>query len=555
MRLRVGGRLLALSLVATTAFAAGLAPRGDDGLRLADHDYAPDPVSTVGQATDMLVDQAHGHVFVAQYDADLLVLDLDGHPITTIPMPGPQGSMNLSERADALYLVASDTEDPEATTGNAIYRVDTRTLAVSTVATSDAGCPFGPIQELAGRVWYAANWCLSTTSTGDFGYVDLADGAVHPVRSPAPDIDAIFAFPGRSNRLVLLANVDVKLLSVDVGRQVTVSVLATRQYAYNGVAGVAPDGSEIVVSSYTGAIRYSAAGLVVLGDYQGTAEPTSIDVRGDGAVAIASGDGWSIYRRGQRHPTRTYRPRSTVATGASSDRSAAWYVYKRLAWGADRLYGVSGHDLFAFEPRLRPRLRVEIPAGDFHYGEDVSVAVTLVGPSEDRTVTVWAVDNSDTRELVGEYDVPMGDPLTIGAVAQRSGHLEVAYAGSDDYDPTYVDTSDFRVAAQVRSRIRSGRLVKGVHVHPVGEAVVLRSTVAPNHVGDCLVLELQVKSDGLWQEVSSSCATLNPDSLATARFEGSRKLAGRTFRVRGAFAGDIVNAASAGHWLSFRFVR
>jgi len=529
-------------------------PRVAPAVVPADFDYVPDAATSVSDAQDVLVDQARSHVFVAQRDDGLLVLDLDGQPVTTITMPGPQSSLRLGASGDSLFVVASDSFDPDEI-GNAIYRVDTTSLAVEEVAdaTFEYNCQFGPIQPLAGRLWYGT-WCPSSTGRGSLGYVNLADGTLHDVRPPDPDIEGIYAFPGRDDRLALLVNRFVELVEVIEGRAVTVTLLATRDLlSFARVAGVSPDGAEIVVAGQTpGARRYSADDLTLLGTYDDSDRATAIAVRADHTVAIGSdfGPGLRIYRPGQAAPIRTYHLNPHDPWGAGG------VVLQGVDWGTERLYAVRGSgDLFAFVPRLRSHLEVTVTGRDFRYGQEVPVSVTLEGPSTERDVVLWGVYRDATRQRVGEFEVPLGRAIRIDAVASRGGHFEATFGGNSEYDPTYATSNGINVTAQVASSIPSGRLVRGVHEHRVREPVVFRAKVRPSHAGDCLFVEVEVRSGGLWRDVTSSCVTLDERSAVVASFKGSRKLVGKKFRVRGTFPGDEVSLQASGRWRFFRFVR
>jgi hypothetical protein len=185
-----------------------------------DYDYAPEPASKASEVTDVLVDETHGHVYLAQRDDGLFVVDLEGSPITTVAMPEPQRSLSMSDDGSSFFVVAEDDFDPDTPTSNAILRVDTTSFAVQPVAVADfdGGCFFAAVQPIAGRLWYGAD-CPASTGNGTFGYVDVADGSVHEVWVPDRDITGILAIPGQPDRLVMLVNRFVKLFQITVTRR------------------------------------------------------------------------------------------------------------------------------------------------------------------------------------------------------------------------------------------------------------------------------------------------------------------------------------------------
>jgi hypothetical protein len=231
-------------------------------------------------------------------------------------------------------------------------------------------------------------------------------------------------------------------------------------------------------------------------------------------------------------------------------------VDQGLAWGSERIYAVRGNgDVFAFVPRLRPHLQVEVASRDFRYGDPVPVTVELDGPQDGREVVVWSVDRHGSRQSVGVVQVPADGPATINARARRNGYFEATFAGTDQYDPTHDRTTSITVAAKVNPQITTGRLVKRVYLHPVSGTAVFRGTVRPNHVGDCLMVVVEVLSGGIWRDVSSKCATLDGSSTVLASFQGSSEVAGKTFRVKGYFVGDGDNESAESAWRYFKFVR
>ena len=148
-------RLLVLSLALPLAGTVSVAPAAaaDTAVIV--------PLSVV---RDVLVDEAHGHVFLTGGVSDgIVVRDLDGAAVTTITNQPGSRSMALSADSTRLYVALNDAD--------AVSAIDTSTLTeVARYHTGVGSCP-STVAVAAGMVWFGYRDC--TTKLGNVGSIDV----------------------------------------------------------------------------------------------------------------------------------------------------------------------------------------------------------------------------------------------------------------------------------------------------------------------------------------------------------------------------------------------
>ncbi|WP_183099336.1 hypothetical protein [Nocardioides pelophilus] len=547
MRNRLGWLLAALCMGVVVAVAPQPPAERVEPLELVDYQYTPPQVATLAGGRDIVVDEGHDQVFVAQQRSGLLVTDLDGAPVTTIAMAGWQDDLSMSEDGSTVFAtVRSATGSTQS-----IVAVDTVTYGVSTIAPGNVDdCPIHRLTQHGGLLWFATT--CRTDPDKVFGYVDPADGAV--VRLPVPpavDLDLIHRIvgvPDRPDRLLVASTNGVSLVEITYGETVAADQIASSSQRSSSIA-VTPDGSEILLDHESYVYRLSATDLSTIGSIQVGA--TDLAVGPDGTVAFGSGDQVSFYRPGLAQRIRAYQlgDPSAYTTGIRA---------RGLEWGADRLYAiVDDKELYAFPVRRRTYVGLRVEERRFAYGEAVSINVILDGPTANRDVVIWSVDRRGVRRQVAELTIPRSADLNLRTtvVARRSGHFEVTYAGDDSWDPSWDRAQDMRVAAKVVTEMRSGRMAGGVRLHRVDEPVIVRGKVLPNHARECLHFNIDVLAGGRWRDVDNHCVRLDQRSKAAIGLRGARRIAGFKFRVWAYYGGDRINEADSGRYHYFKFVR
>ncbi len=113
------------------------------------------------------------------------------------------------------------------------------------------------------------------------------------------------------------------------------------------------------------------------------------------------------------------------------------------------------------------------------------------------------------------------------------------------------------VSAHVNSRMRASRGNVGkFSVYALADSARMRATVAPDHAGDCLRLESQIRRGGRWRLLhESACFRLSSKSRADLRLRGSRDYLGHPVRIRAQWRGDVANTATKSLWRYVKFVR
>ncbi len=244
---------------------------------------------------DVLVDQAHGHVYLTggTGTSDLVVTDLAGGNVRTLAgiAPGAAG-MALSPDGTKLYIAASDADW--------LRIVDTTTFALSGqfAGKTDGtlSCP-RDVAFAAGQLW--VSWGCDNAPAG-IGRVDPQTGAF--------ELNAIYSMDERFATAPLLATTPSQPDMVIAGETgsnpaLVVRFQATSAWLYQQAIrrtdggsvrqlAITPDGSEVIVPSgapyYHPAFRTSD--LVEVHEYPTAPYPNSVAIRDDGLV-IAGIDG------------------------------------------------------------------------------------------------------------------------------------------------------------------------------------------------------------------------------------------------------------------------
>ena len=234
---------------------------------------------------DVVVDEAHGQVFVSggQGNTGVVVADLDGQILETIPgLAGAEGMM-LSEDGATLYVALVD--------GQAIAAIDTATLIARTFSAGD-NCP-RHLAELVGYLYFT-----ESCSGFDFRLMrfDPLTGAIDPV-TLVGEPDQVFreyghiaSHPSQPGRLFLVDNEytggrpghAVSAFEVDGD---TATRAATRVMFVQHVYGLdfLADGSELIVVNGDGLTAVAPSDLSVVRDtYPASEFGTSFAVSASG---------------------------------------------------------------------------------------------------------------------------------------------------------------------------------------------------------------------------------------------------------------------------------
>lgn len=109
------------------------------------NDYVDLPIQSYA---DMVVDSAHGQVFVSSYSgSQIVVVHLDGSGVDVIP--GMFGAVDMSMTPDGQTVYAA------LRNGDSLAEIDTTTLAARRIPTGAGSCPT-QVAAVAGYVWFVA---------------------------------------------------------------------------------------------------------------------------------------------------------------------------------------------------------------------------------------------------------------------------------------------------------------------------------------------------------------------------------------------------------------
>jgi hypothetical protein len=243
----------------------------------------------LGHLSDIVVDDAHGHVFVTGGGSGgIVVRDLAGAAVTTITNEPGAMQMALSEDGGTLYVALRSAD--------AVAAISTTTLTETTrYATGASTCP-ATVAVTSGKVWFGYG---CNGASGDLGVIDPATVDVPAVtlnKLPpntfyyAPMLQASPAKPGL---LVAgeggLSPATLRILDVSSG---DVVLGASNQPGSSlGDFALSPDGSHVVTaaSSPYEHPSFKTTDLSPDGVYDSSSYPNSVALTGDLVAAGSNG--------------------------------------------------------------------------------------------------------------------------------------------------------------------------------------------------------------------------------------------------------------------------
>ncbi|RAG80375.1 hypothetical protein DN069_38460, partial [Streptacidiphilus pinicola] len=362
----------------------------------------------IAHFSHLVVDQAHGHLFISggASTSQLLVTDLNGTLVQQIPLPSGATGLTLSTDGTTLYAALPDSD--------AITAVDTASLTRTATYPTGAGTHPDSLAATADTVWFG----YTTGSGGNIGAL-TPEGTITLARdtqtwSTSPTLTTTPGAPG-----LLVAGAEN--WSIKIPDTVTLSVYAaatgtlTRTagttfdfYALNDFA-LTPDGKDVAIGSNDG----TASGFLRTTDL--SRDPAKADGLFGTALAIAP-DGTVANNQN----VRAYQtPYNYYFTGP--DQRIASHG---LAWSDDetRLYAVLTDDS-GNNPTLQIQTNPEVQTCQLR----VNTPSTAVAPGSALNMVVWddctAPLPSDAVLHVTRYDAahPHGIALPDLPASPRGG--------------------------------------------------------------------------------------------------------------------------------------
>lgn len=379
---------------ATTVLAACLLVAGLPALATepAD-DFIALPFNRYG---DMLVDPAHGQVFVTGGGGynEIAVVKLDGSGVTMIP--NAPGATKMSITQDGRYVYAT------LRSGDGIAEIDTASLTLRRFDTGAGSCPTD-VAAVAGYVWYGegGDTCGQWM---DIRRLDPATGTVSPdIKVSSVFSPSLHVVPGTTK--LLYAETGISTSDVAVYDVAGGTLTRTSYGQVDGFLGSAVeltgDGEHLVVGRPRTVNFYRLSDLAADGASSLPRQGTPAAIAADEDVVAVGGQfdsNVALLRRG------TGELANSIEFGPESDGEV-----RGLRLLGDRLFAVTLHDTLRFYQVHRPTtpspdLTIEAPS-EVPVGDPVIVSGVLTDqgvPIPGATVTV----RQDGVEQ------PLGSPTT-----------------------------------------------------------------------------------------------------------------------------------------------
>jgi hypothetical protein len=396
-----------------------------------------DSVTDIGMTgfRDIIVDEAHDHVYVSQGNATLIVTDLQGVPITTIEGLHGAAGMTLSPDGSTLYVALSS--------GDAIAAVDPDTLEVAnTYPTGTASCP-SDVAITVGLVWFGGG-CSSRQAVSA---LDPTDGSVTAtsVRLQNPLLRTSPQLPGQVFTVERgISPTTLYAYTAQGGDSPSLSLRTSRWNTGENTRDLAitPDGNKVIqASGYPYQHNaFSTNDLSSAGSYGSSNYPNAVAVRDDGMVAAgidASSDAdVYVYREGSTTLFRSYN--------FGDDK-----LYPGgLAFGTTNLYAVVGDPswgtrfrLQVIRPMALPSLALATDKSTYVEGETARVKAKLVADSSNQTVSIYSeVQGERTLLASGPVDA-VSHELTTDLVVTEPTTIVAEYAGDETYAAATASTA------------------------------------------------------------------------------------------------------------------
>ncbi len=523
MRFRTILPLVAVSLAAVLLGTA----RADAGTT------AALPITGYG---DMLVDAAHGHVFVTggpSSSSEIVVMNDDGTLDTTLQADGAVGGMAMSPDGSTLFV---------AVCGGEIEQINAATLAGTGSLTADVGGSCG-LALAGGALWYA-------DSTGHLGLTLLSGGE----GGDNIPVDRVAAVPGHPGWLLVETSTTNALELLDVSDPTQFpTVIATAAGTGANVLdlAVAADGSSVVVS-YGGpgepsVVRqlalptFARMGLAYPPHYHGapwTAAAISPDGNQISVGKETSGDMFlESFATGATAPVS----RAVATAGSASDQG-----FIRYSANGAFIYVVSpaaggGYELHTLQAVPVKSFTLARSKENIDYGQSTTLTVHLGVATANRTVAIYRrqQNSSAAPVLVTRGTLGTGGSFSFSARPDASTEYTATWAG----DSTHVPITTAQRAVLVHAL---------VHRRVLGQ--ILQAWVTPNAPDRAIAYVVQKQGPkGGWTTIRTGVGrtgTAGRFSLKAA--PSGTSLAGVNQRVRFRIGASQLLAGSTSAWLRFR---
>lgn len=485
---------------------------------------------------DILVDQAHGRVFLS--GGSVVVADLDG--TITGSVAGISDARQLALSADGNTLAV--------TNGAGITLVDPVSATVlRTISTGTGTCP-DAIAPASGKLFFT-NSCGGSSA---IGAVDLVTDVVTPglLNVGGGGYADLQSSPAAPDMLVATLDGDPYVFDTTGGESPDLTVRVTNGYAE--FIALNPAGNRVVIGTESSPWEErSTTDLSLVRSVSGNG-PQTAAVRADGLVAIGGiSDGVDVafYKPGTKTASRTVEFGSATASGGSP------YVQRRgLAFGTKRAYAVTASST-GTNLRLRtitagaaPSLVVTTDKYAYDLGATATVAATLGATTALRTVSIYATSAGGTRRLVASGPVGAASGKLVVKVPKmtRNTWFEATFAGDED-NAASLARKHVKVRAKIKLSSVSTSMSGIYHKLRATPAPIVSGQVSPANPGRCVKSTGQRLVGSTWRTIGSAgCLTTTSTSRFGVKLIGFPK--GTKLRISAKLVDVDLNAANLTTW-------
>jgi hypothetical protein len=556
---------IAFSADNSTLFAVSRSSSGSSVVFHALSTNVPAATPVVNGFDRMLVDPAHGHIFVSgsQSSSAILVENADGTTAGTIS--GESGAAGMVLDGTTLYVARCSW--------GVIDEIDTTTLTRTGSFAADIGGTCD-LAEAGGRLWY------SNSHDGQWGeLMSVSPAAPHTVvDSGISEYQMIFATTSTHPNWLVVGDSDLSASIVAV-QDVSDPASPTRLAGASDLGGggnlqdmaITADGSKLVTAA--GAPyriqAFALPGLTAAGTYPTDAYPDAVALSPSGAQIAGGSDsasGKDVFLFGSGNAT----PLTSWGFGTSSDT-----VYQRgLAFSSDgsKLFAVSksssgsGRVFHVLPTVVLPKGSVSIHASTttITYGHSLTLTAHLSTASANHVLSIYR------RPATG------GTPVLVRtATAGAAGNISVTVGPSANTVYTAVWTGDTAHAAtasagvEVRVHVVMHLSTRGGYATSSGNRLYHYTTscsgaahtgcpqflsyAAPAHPNHTFAFTLQVLTSSGWKTaLTHSYSSGSNGQLLVTLYYSSRGVIGVRQRVHVSMAADSDHLGAVSPWVYFR---
>ncbi len=508
---------------------------------------------------DMVVDDAHGHVFVSGGgdSSAVFVLDYEGNRVKTISgLSWPVG-MALDSSTSTLYVALNG--------GSAITVIDTQTLTV-TGALSVAPLT-GPkwLGLAGGRLWFSHN-CADAEGGMSSIALDGSDLQT-PEGADLPYYCPMFAPSPTNPNVLAVVDIGVSPSTVYV-YDVSSATPALIVKKYDPVGGgaavtdlvISPDGSQLLGASTTanGVAVFNLTDLSRARTYTSGPYANSAAITAD-ATFVAAGRSWfegsdiHVYNAATLTVARRFR-----FGGSSSRLHAGGLVFSP---DKSRLFAVGspGDGTLSFRAIVSPTAVLKatstslaVSATKVRYGGRVRLTAHLTG-ARAGTISIYARPYGGEKTLVRAGSVNSYGNFSASYAMKRKTTFTAEYSGTDTRAASTSTGKVVAVHAIATIRMINHYGTSGKYrLYHAGRYPDAVGAVTPNHAGLNLRFVAQSYYAGAWRTVASDAFPLEFDSRVFAYLISTTR---GTYRMRTVFAGDADHLGDISPWAYLQITR